>query len=194
MKMKIIGFVGSPRKGGNTDELVRQILKGAQAGGGETKVYFLNDLSIRECQACMVCKKSSEGCSQKDDMFPLYDEIRSAHGLILGSPIYMGYMTGLMKIFLDRWYALARSPEGKQLPRGKRIILAFSYRRPEKDLFLPVAKQVGQALKFVFGAEVASLLVEGVEHPGDVLQKRDIMEQAFQMGRDLTRPEGGPRG
>lgn len=192
MKMKIIGFVGSPRKEGNTDELVRQILKGAQAGG-ETKVYYLNDLSIRECQACMVCKNSSEGCSQRDDMFPLYDEIRSAQGIILGSPIYMGYMTGLMKIFLDRWSALARGPEGKQLPRGKRIILVLPHRRPEKDLFLPVAKQVGQALKFVFGASVTSLLVEGVEHPGDILQKREIMEQAFQMGRDLTRPGENPR-
>ncbi len=138
----------------------------------------------------MKCKTSEEGCAQKDDMFPLYDEIRSAHGIILGSPIYMGYITGLLKIFLDRWYAFARVPEGRELPRGKKVVLAFVHQRPDKNLFLPVAKQIGQALKFVFGAEVTSLIVEGVEHPGDILKREGIMEEALALGRGLAAPRG----
>ena len=55
--MKIIGFVGSPRKNGNTDVLVQQVLRGASIAGAETKVFYLNELNIKGCQDCDYCKE-----------------------------------------------------------------------------------------------------------------------------------------
>lgn len=56
--MRVLGVVGSPRKGGNTDILVDKVLLGAQEKGNTTNKIFLNDLNIKPCQACMSCKKT----------------------------------------------------------------------------------------------------------------------------------------
>ena len=50
--MKVLGFVGSPRKKGNTDVLVDTFLDGASSGGAEVKKYFLADNTINQCQGC----------------------------------------------------------------------------------------------------------------------------------------------
>lgn len=185
--MRITGFIGSPRKGGNTDHLVGRILQGASENGAETRIVYLNDLNIRGCQACMQCKEKAFRCAIKDDMQELYPLIESSQVLVLGSPIYMGHITGMMKTFIDRWYAYAGVPEEKKLPIGKRIFLVLPYGREEKDLFHHVAKQVGQAFKFVFGAKVDSLLVAGVRDAGDVLHQEDAMQHAWEIGSALAK-------
>ncbi|MDI6893949.1 MAG: NAD(P)H-dependent oxidoreductase [Bacillota bacterium] len=48
----VVGMVASPRKGMNTDTLVRRTLEGARAAGAETGLIYLNDLEVRPCQAC----------------------------------------------------------------------------------------------------------------------------------------------
>ena len=184
--MQITGFVGSPRKKGNTDRLVQEILEGASNKGAESQIVYLNDLNIRECQACMQCKTKSLRCAVDDDMQDLYPLIDSSDALVLGSPIYMGYISGLMKTFFDRWYAFAGVPDEKKLPKGKRVFLVLPYARKEAEIFNHIAKQVGQAFKFVFGAKVESLLVPGVGDAGDVLKREDVMQRAREIGTQLA--------
>jgi multimeric flavodoxin WrbA len=50
--MKMLGIIGSPRKGGNIDTLIEQVLAGARAHGADTDKLYLDDLRIRPCQAC----------------------------------------------------------------------------------------------------------------------------------------------
>lgn len=184
--MQITGFVGSPRKNGNTDHLISEILKCASGKGIDTKAVYLNDLNVRECQACMQCKDASLRCAVDDDMQQLYPLIESSDVLLLGSPIYIGNITGMMKTFIDRWYAYAGVPEGKKLPAGKRVILLLPYGREEADLFNHVAKQIGQALKYVFGAKVESWMVPGVRDPGDASARSDLLRHAKQIGIALA--------
>ena len=118
--MRVIGFVGSPRENGNTAVLVRRMLEGAGAAGADTEVFYLNDLSIRGCQACMHCK-THDGCKQEDDMARLIEEIKKADGLVFGSPVYIGYMSGQAKIFLDRLYVFLTGPNTpSKMPPGKK--------------------------------------------------------------------------
>lgn len=184
--MLITGFIGSPRKGGNTDHLMHRILEGASEKNADTRIVYLNDLNIRECQACMQCKEKALRCAVEDDMQSLYPLIDSSDVLILGSPIYMGFISGMMKTFLDRWYAYAGVADEKKLPAGKRIFLVLPYRREEKEIFNHVAKQVGQALKYVFGAKVESLLVPGVGEAGAVLHREGVMHRAREIGAALA--------
>lgn len=186
--MKITGFVGSPRKKGNTDLLVRRILEGASEKGADTDIIYLNDLKIRDCQACNHCRKNPMSCSVNDDMIDLFPLIESSDVVILGSPIYMGYITGLMKTFLDRWQAFGwQAFDGKKGPSArKHIFLVLPYARPEEDVFEYVAEKVGQSLKYVFGAKVNSLLVNKVGAAGSVLQKEDVMQQAWEIGAALV--------
>jgi len=104
--MKIIAFNGSPRKKWNTATLLEQALKGASSRGAETALIHLYDLTYKGCMSCFSCKliggKSYGRCAAKDDLTPIFDQVREAHGLILGSPIYLGAATGEMRSFLER--------------------------------------------------------------------------------------------
>lgn len=184
--MQITAFVGSPRRKGNTDSLVRKILESAAAKGAETKVIYLNDLQVRGCQACMQCKETSVRCAVDDDMQELYPLIESSDAVVLGSPIYIGNVTGLMKTFIDRWYAYAGVPDEKKLPPQKRVFLVLPYGREEESIFNHVAVQLGQALKYVFGAKVDSWLVPGLRDADAASGQRDLLHRAAEIGIALA--------
>ncbi len=104
--MKVIAVNGSPRKKWNTATLLEQALKGAASKGARTELVHLYDLDYRGCISCFSCKtrggKSYGKCAAKDGLTPVLDEIRGADGLILGSPVYFGTVSGEMKSFLER--------------------------------------------------------------------------------------------
>ena len=65
--MRVLGLVGSPRKEGNTDILVRHVLKGVETYGVEIEVIYLSDLDFKACTGCEGCRESFR-CVKKDDM------------------------------------------------------------------------------------------------------------------------------
>jgi len=101
---RICILCGSPRKEGNTNQLVRAFAEEAEALGCETEQYHLYDMELRPCLACRVCQKdwTAFGCSQQDDMRILFDAIARCDLLVLASPIYSWYCTPPMKTVLDR--------------------------------------------------------------------------------------------
>ncbi|MCE5214167.1 MAG: flavodoxin family protein [Methanobacterium sp.] len=99
--VKIIGIVGSPRKGSNTEVLIDKALKAAEELGVDTDVINLSKVDIEPCIACDICKSTGE-CAIYDDMRKINDELQEAQGLIIGSPVYFGNVTSQLKIFMDR--------------------------------------------------------------------------------------------
>ena len=79
---KVIGFSGSPRRDGNTDRLVRQVLAGAAAAGAETAFFRIPDLGIKGCAACYHCK-THDTCAIPDGMQALYREILAADAVVV---------------------------------------------------------------------------------------------------------------
>jgi len=101
--LKVLGIVGSRRKGGNTDLLVRKVLEGASAHKIETECIYLNDYEIADCTGCEGCKNTFS-CILNDDMQIIYRLLESADALVLGSPTYFYNVTGITKNFFDRLY------------------------------------------------------------------------------------------
>jgi len=105
--MKVIAINGSPRKKWNTATLLGHALDGAALKGAETELVHLYDLDFKGCVSCFACKtrggKSYGKCAVKDDLKPLFEKLEKADGVILGSPIYLGTVTGEMRCFLERW-------------------------------------------------------------------------------------------
>ena len=104
---KIIIIDGGPRKNMNTAKLLQSFAKGAKSAGNdvEVKTIRLYDLDYKGCMSCMACKlkdKAQNICRFKDALTPVLEEIAEADGLVLGSPIYFGEVTGLMRAFLER--------------------------------------------------------------------------------------------
>ena len=99
--MKVIAFVASPRKDGNTDSITRQVLGIIEQAGIQTDMIRLYDRDIRPCTACGFCK-AAEICPIEDDLFDLYLQAKAADGIILASPVYFGSATPRLKVFMDR--------------------------------------------------------------------------------------------
>jgi len=109
--VKAFGIVCSPRKGGNTEILVREALAGAKESGAEVELFSVSDMNIAACDGCETCHQSGE-CRIKDDMQKVYKKMVAADGIILGSPVYFWSVSSQAKTLMDRTYAL-RYPHHK---------------------------------------------------------------------------------
>lgn len=104
--MKIFAVNGSPRKKGNTATLLDHFLEGARDAGAETELVHLHDLHASGCRSCFACKlrggPSYGHCAFRDGLSPLLAALEKADGLVMGSPIYFGNVTGAMRSFQER--------------------------------------------------------------------------------------------
>lgn len=102
--MKILGIVCSPRKGGNTEILVREALEVAQEAGGETELILVAGKNIAPCDGCGACMEDGI-CKTKDYMQTIYEQLEGADGLIFGTPVYFTNVSAQAKAIIDRTYA-----------------------------------------------------------------------------------------
>jgi multimeric flavodoxin WrbA len=98
--LKILGICGSPRKDGNTTFALRYALEKAEALGADTEFITLRDKQLTPCNGCFSCRSGK--CVFDDDMSPIYDAILDCDGLVLASPVYLGMVSGQMKVMMDR--------------------------------------------------------------------------------------------
>jgi multimeric flavodoxin WrbA len=182
---KLVAFMGSPRKAGNTAALVGEIVRGAIAAGAETKVYNLNDMNIKGCQSCFYCR-SAEGCPINDDMQEIYTAIKAADAVVIGSPVYMFQVTAQTKLLFDRLVPLM---DAKFQPRYgiKKTAAVYAQGNPDANAFKSSWETNAQILK-VMGLDIAdTIIVAGANDPQTAGANAGLMARAFQAGRDLVR-------
>ena len=98
----ILILSGSPRKGGNSDLLCDEFLRGAQESGNKVEKIFLRNKKIGYCNACYYCKKSGGKCTIQDDMSEILDKMQAADVIVLASPVYFYSIDAQMKAVIDR--------------------------------------------------------------------------------------------
>ncbi|MEI7432864.1 MAG: flavodoxin family protein [Methanomicrobiales archaeon] len=132
MTMKILAINGSPRKKWNTATLLESALDGAASAGAETELVHLYDLAYTGCTSCFACKlkggNSYGKCAVQDGLTPVLEKIPDIDALILGSPIYFGTVTGMMRCFMERLlfpYLVYTNPPGSLFEKTVRT--AFIY-------------------------------------------------------------------
>jgi multimeric flavodoxin WrbA len=99
--MIALGIVGSPRKGGNTEQYMQYTLKVIADEGIETEMLTLAGKDIRPCTACGSCR-GKEQCSLNDDLLPVYFRMKEVDAILIGTPVYLQGPTALTRIFLER--------------------------------------------------------------------------------------------
>ena len=116
--MKIIGISGSPRSG-NTEWMLRKFLEEIAGNGVDTELIYLRNLEIKGCDGCYSCEvigKVQKGtCRIQDNMQQIYPKLLEANGLVLGTPVYCGLLSGLLKNFMDRTCPICPSLKGKPI-------------------------------------------------------------------------------
>ena len=187
-EMKILGFIGSPREGGNTEILVEEVLKGASDEGAETKSFNLDKLDITACKACQHCKGNDGECATDDDMQEIYKELKEADGFVLGSPIYMWQMTAQAKLFTDRLYAFFMT--GFEEKYGKKdMALVFTQGNPDENAFSEYYNSTKDMFGFLGYNVVDMLSSQDNNAPGAVKDKKDVLEKARKIGEKLVKAD-----
>ncbi len=190
--MKVVGFVGSPRKKGNTTTIVNEVLRGASEAGAETKIFNINELGIRGCQACYKCLTPEGKCVQTDGMIPLYDEIFSADAVVFGTPVFMFQVTGQMKTFIDRLFALMYLKDGKpgafrNKIKGKKALTVYAQGQPETGAFASSFDLNEGVLGFLGFKVEGRIVAGGMANLNSAKENQDVMDRAYAAGGELLR-------
>ncbi|SCK03206.1 Putative NAD(P)H-dependent FMN-containing oxidoreductase ywqN [uncultured Clostridium sp.] len=101
MNKKVLILSSSPRKGGNSDLLCEEFMKGAQENGNDVEKIFIANQKINYCMGCGVCN-STHQCVQNDDMVEILDKMVSADVIVIATPVYFYSMNGQLKTLIDR--------------------------------------------------------------------------------------------
>ena len=114
MRKKVLVLSGSPRKGGNSDLLCDEFVRGAKESGNEVEKIFLRDKEIGYCTACYYCRDTGKGCAIKDDMAEILDKMLAADVIVMASPVYFYSIDAQMKTVIDRTVAKWRDIKDKE--------------------------------------------------------------------------------
>ena len=186
----MLGIAGSPRRGGNTDLLLAEVMKGAASRGAEVKTIILNDLKITPCQHCDACLETGR-CKYQDDMQMVYQELEQADRIVLASPIQFMGLTAQVKAMIDRCQALwARKYVLKLPPLGDRrdrkgVFISVGGRRIA-NLFEPALATVKTLFRILDITYTGELLFPGIDEKGAIAKHPDALRQAFLAGQKLA--------
>lgn len=178
---RLLGIVGSPRRGGNTDCLTDKVLAGARAAGARGNKVYLSKLKISPCRACEACKKAGR-CIQKDDMPAVLEKMEKSDIWIFGTPVYFWGPTGWFKAFVDRFYG-AREHLDFQ---SKRVILIVPFEDKEIETARHTVGMIEDTLNYLKIKLQAKLVVPGVLGRGEVNDRLEILSEAWQIGKDAA--------
>lgn len=178
--MRILGLVGSRRRVGNTEILVKEAVKAARDQGAEVVLIRLSDLYIQQCNGCMACMGRGERCRLEDDMDFLGEEMEKSDGIVLGAPSYLHLPPGTFCLINERL-------EGLRLPTD-RIKMAVSIGTAGlADRAGWVVPILNMFLRFT-GHEVVGSVLAISAGPGEVLfdDRKEVVSEAYQLGARLV--------
>ncbi len=189
--MEILAFNGSPRKDGNTSNIIKAMLEGARSAGAETTEIRLHDIDLKGCMGCLSCRTEPGVCKQKDDLSPYLEAMKTCGGIIVGSPIYMYHITGQMKIFVDRCYSLYTPGDeigqyGTAIPPGKTYALVTSQGHPDPDRFHKAVRWLAGMTGSGFGYNEVGRIVHVNSHMEPAKDSSAVLEKAQKIGRALV--------
>ena len=184
--MKIAAVLGSPRTKSNSATLTRMILDSAGQNGAKTQSFILNDLAYKGCQGCEACKSKLDRCILDDDLTGVLDAVKEADAVVLATPNYFGEVSGQFKSFFDRTYSFLGPDFTSRLTPGKKAVFVFAQGYDNPNSYPDVYPRYETWLeRFGFSTRIL-LRMTGPRPEDSVVQRPDLMEQARQIGRDLT--------
>jgi multimeric flavodoxin WrbA len=183
----ILGISASQRKWGNTDILVRHVLKGAVCEKVEIRFLRLTDYDIRQCRGCLSCLLKDRDCIVDDQFSDLLEALRMADGVVLGSPVYSLFAAGSIQMLVPR---LFRQVYTGELEGKLGIALAVGGRPGWEGWALP---QVS-AFFLSLGMPLVDQFMGYGQGPGEVLFESEACKRALNSGKAMATGEPVYRG
>lgn len=188
MNVKALAIYGSPRKGGNTDLLLNETVKGMKKAGAQVEEIFLREMNFSPCLEIYGCEKDGR-CVIKDDMEMVYPKLRELDCLVLASPIFFYAVSAHTKAFIDRCqcFWVGKYLLKKPIAKGK----------IRKGAFIAVGGSKGQkifdgpllTIKYLFDVLdcelFKTLLYKEIDKKGDILKHPTALSDAYLLGKEL---------
>lgn len=192
-KAKVLGIGGSPRKGGNSDVLLKHMLRAVVENKIAVDRFQLRDIQYQGCIGCEKCRKDKICTGLKDGMSLIYSDIIECQGLILVSPTHNYNVTAWMKAFIDRLYCFynfddnrPRRWSSRLAGQGRKAVLAaICEQKNKKDMgfTLEAMRLPLEALGYEI---IGELPVFNIFDRAKVKENSPILVKAAKLGSDLA--------
>lgn len=173
MAKKALFINGSPRKNNNTAQMLIQAMQGAESMGAETELVHLYDIQFPGCKSCFACKiknsKTNGVCALRDDLRPVLERARQADVIVIGSPVYYSYPTGVVRSFMERL----------MFPVG-----TYMYEMPEGEADGHMGKHITLRDKVIPTAMILTMncpedYMKAIGYPAILEENAKVMEDIF---------------
>lgn len=191
---RILLVGGSPRKGGNSDHLLRVVAGGITEEGVPAEIIYLRNYQYSSCIGCEKCRKDKICTGLHDGMNLLYKKIIQAKGLVLVSPVHNYNVTAWMKAFIDRLYCFYDFETPRPGPWSSRlamqgrkaVLIGVCEQQTKKDMGYVI--EAMQLPLEALGYEIVDTLrAMSVFSRGAVVESEDTLKKAYQYGIRLAR-------
>jgi NAD(P)H-dependent FMN reductase len=179
---RMLGIVGSPRRGGNTETLVDEVLRGAEEAGALVEKVILSELDIAPCRACDTCRRTGR-CVQQDDMPTVMEQMMRSRVWVLGTPVYWWGPSAQFKAFLDRWYVGGNVISRRE---GQRVILVIPLGDTDAGTARHVVGMFEDVLAYLKMELFANVLAPGVLRRGEVREHPSVLAVAYRAGQEAV--------
>jgi multimeric flavodoxin WrbA len=166
--------------------MIKVILEEAEKNGHETELINIYDLDLKGCIACRACKDGRiEYCIVQDGLHDVYPRIVDADVLIFGSPIYIGHLTGPMKILIDRFYTFSRQDYTCRVLPGKKFLTVITS-GATKETYSGVLEYLNTWMSNFFHMNnLGSLLIGDMINPDDAIKSPHHVADAKRLGQSI---------
>jgi len=190
-KLKVLGIAGSPRRDGNTDLLLREVMAGAASQRAQIKIVILSELNISPCRHCDGCLKTGK-CVIDDDMQWLHTDLKEADRLVLASPIFFMGVTAQTKAMIDRCQALwvikyiLKLPLATNTSKERKGIFVSVGGTKLSNLFQPAITTVKSWFTTLDISYDGELVFSGIDEKDAIIRHPTALKDAFATGRQLV--------
>ena len=119
---RILCIAGSPRRRGNSEQLLDALIAGVESAGGHPTKLSAFDADVLPCRGCNACSKTGR-CVQRDEMDDIYVALDDADAIVFATPVFFATVPAVLKLIIDRcqpyWarrYVLGEPPREPKRP------------------------------------------------------------------------------
>ncbi len=191
MECRLVALLGSPKRGGNTEILLDEAIRGAEDAGCNVDLVRVPSLQVKPCMEIFACK-TKPACAIKDEMQEYYDMVRLADGLIVATPVMTMGVPGALKSFLDRFQVFYMAKYERNDPlitpdqrKIRRMLLLSIAGMNVKNLFAGLLQTMHAFGEIIDCPLHDSLLRDDMDTILDIKTRPELLEEAYLKGRSL---------
>ena len=183
MRKNIVVLTGSPRAGGNSDQMAEAFMRGAQTAGHMVTKISTAELNVQGCVACGGCFRTADHpCCHNDDFNRIAPLIEAADVVVFAAPLYWSTFPAAIKRVIDNFYCFYN---GKHQVGGKCAVLLSCGEDTAYNMFDGIQRAYELILPVLGWSNAGMILVPGVNEIGDV-QKTDGLKRCEALGKSIS--------